>query len=199
MYQLVQYLVVMAVYSLTPRQRLLDALLAHLDEHGLRDTSLRGLASAVGTSHRMLSYHFGSRRRLLIDVTREVEHRQRTALADMQAEPDTTPTEVMWSMYHRVTHPALWPQERLFFELYARALQGDPETRALLEDAVEGWLAPLVELFERLGFRGADAVAEARLALSVSRGLLLDLLATGDRPAVDAAMARYMQRYDDRK
>lgn len=199
MYQLVQYLVLMVADSVTPRQRLLDALLAHLEEHGLKDTSLRGLASAMGTSHRMLSYHFGSRRGLLIDVTREVEHRQRTALADMQAEPDMSPTEVMWSMYHRVTDPALWPQERLFFELYARALQGDPETRALPEDAVEGWLAPLVELFERLGFRGADAAAEARLALSVSRGLLLDLLATGDRPAVDAAMARYMHRYDDRR
>ena len=32
----------------------------------------------------------------------------------------------------------------------------------------------------------------ARLAVAVSRGLLLDLLATGDRKAVDAAFDRYV-------
>ena len=36
------------------------------------------------------------------------------------------------------------------------------------------------------------ARAEARLGVAVVRGLLLDLLATGDREAVDAAMERYI-------
>jgi hypothetical protein len=34
--------------------------------------------------------------------------------------------------------------------------------------------------------------AEARLTLAVTRGLLLDLLATGDLAAVNAAMDRYI-------
>jgi hypothetical protein len=43
----------------------------------------------------------------------------------------------------------------------------------------------------------ADANAEARLAVDVTRGLLLDLLATGDRRAVNAAAERFFARYDE--
>jgi hypothetical protein len=37
-----------------------------------------------------------------------------------------------------------------------------------------------------------EARAEARLGVGVVRGLLLDLLTTGEREAVDAAMERYI-------
>ena len=40
--------------------------------------------------------------------------------------------------------------------------------------------------------RPSEARAEARLGVAVVRGLLLDLLATRDRAAVDAAMERYI-------
>ena len=36
------------------RERLLAAALEHVAEHGVGDLSLRGLAAALGTSHRML-------------------------------------------------------------------------------------------------------------------------------------------------
>ena len=51
--------------------RLLDAAIDHSGRNGIGDTSLRGIAEAVGTSHRMLIYHFGSREGLLAEVTRE--------------------------------------------------------------------------------------------------------------------------------
>jgi AcrR family transcriptional regulator len=179
----------------TPRQRLLDAVVAHLAEHGLGDTSLRGLAAAAGTSHRMLSYHFGSRARLLTEVSKAVEERQRAALATMLADPDASPIDVIRGMWRRIADPSLHPQERLFFELYARALQGGAEAEGFLPEVVEAWIAPSAELFARLGLSDADARAEARLALAVARGLLLDLLATGDRDAVDAAIERYVARF----
>jgi hypothetical protein len=40
-----------------------------------------------------------------------------------------------------------------------------------------------------------EARAEARLAIAVTRGLLLDLLATGDVDAVGAAMDRFTALY----
>jgi AcrR family transcriptional regulator len=177
------------------RQRLLEAVLEHLGEHGLRDTTLRGLASAVGSSHRMLSYHFGSRARLLTEVSRTVEERQRAWFASMLADERVAPLDLVRAMYERLADPALAPQERLFFELYARALQDGAEAEGFLPEAVEAWLAPATELFSRLGFSEAEARAEARLSLAVARGLLLDLLATGDRTAIDAAVDRYVARY----
>ncbi len=63
---------------------------------------------------------------------------------------------------------------------------------------MEAWIEPSSELFRRLGFGEDEARAEARLSLAVARGLLLDLLATGDRAAVDAAAEQYLRRYEPR-
>ena len=106
------------------RERLLAAAMEHVAEHGVGNLSLRGLAAALGTSHRMLSYHFGSREGLLIEVIRTVEAQQRAALAEMLLDTDAPPAETMRRMWRRVADPALWPNERLFFEIYTQALQG---------------------------------------------------------------------------
>jgi AcrR family transcriptional regulator len=176
----------------TARERLLAAAMEHVAEHGVGDLSLRGLAAALGTSHRMLSYHFGSREGLLIEVIRTVEARQRAALATLLLDEDASPAEVMRRAWQGVADPALWPNERLFFEIYTQALQGHPHAQPLLDGIVELWVAPLARILVAEGRTEAEARAEARLGVAVTRGLLLDLLATGDREAVDAAMERYI-------
>jgi AcrR family transcriptional regulator len=165
----------------------------HVAEHGVGDLSLRGLAAALGTSHRMLIYHFGSREGLLIEVIRAVEAQQRAALEQLLQDPEATPEETMRRMWRRLADPALWPNERLFFEIYAQALQGSAYALPLLDGIVDFWVEPLTALAVAQGRPEAEARAEARLGVAVTRGLLLDLLATGDRDAVDAAMERYIQ------
>ena len=49
----------------------------HFVADGLGDLSLRKIAAAIGTSHRMLLYHFGSKSGLLVEVVRAVEARTR--------------------------------------------------------------------------------------------------------------------------
>ena len=61
----------------SPRERLLESVIQHFAEHGLADQSLRHIAEAIGTSHRMLLYHFGSKDGLLLEVVRAVEARYR--------------------------------------------------------------------------------------------------------------------------
>ena len=173
------------------RERLLAAAIEHVSQHGVGEISLRGLAAALGTSHRMLIYHFGSREALLIEVIRTVEEQQRMALAQILEDADMAPAEIMRRMWARVADPALWPNERLFFEVYAQALQGSPHALPLLDGIVDAWVEPLAALVAP-GRPREEARAEARLGVAVVRGLLLDLLATGDREAVDAAMERYI-------
>jgi AcrR family transcriptional regulator len=175
------------------RERLLAAAMEHVAEHGVGNLSLRGLAAALGTSHRMLIYHFGSREGLLIEVIRAVEAQQRGALAQMLLDEEAPPAETMRRMWRRVADPALWPNERLFFEVYAQALQGGPHAEPLLDGIVDLWVEPLARLAVARGEDEARARAEARLGVAVTRGLLLDLLATRDRAAVDAAMERYIE------
>ncbi len=92
----------------------------------------------------------------------------------------------------QVADPSLWPNERLFFEVYAQALQGSAYALPLLDGIVDAWVEPLTKLAVAQGRDEAEARAEARLGVAVTRGLLLDLLATGDRKAVDEAMERYI-------
>lgn len=176
-----------------PRERLLTATVEYVAGQGVGDVSLRQLAAAIGTSHRMLIYHFGSKEALLVEVVRRVEQAQRDGLAELTASlgDGATPLDVMRGLWARVTDEAMAPYERLFFEVYGRALQGDPSFAPLLDGVVEAWLPQLAELNERAGFAPADAVAHARLQLAVTRGLLLDLLAIGDRDAVAAAADRF--------
>jgi AcrR family transcriptional regulator len=164
--------------------------------HGFSDLSLRELAAAIGTSHRMLIYHFGSREGLLVAVVRAVEAAQRAFLAELAADASLSPAQVMRTMWRRVADPSLWPNERLFFEIYAQALQHRPGTAGFLDDIVDSWVEPMAEYARQRGFDPDAARTDARLAVAVSRGLLLDLLATGDRAAADAAVERYLAQYE---
>ena len=183
------------------KQRLLDATIDYVARHGLGDLSLRQLAAAIGTSHRMLIYHFGSKDELLVEVVRAVEQRERDVLTGegtrAGAGADLSEGELLRRSWKRLSNPRFWAQERLFFELYGQALQDRGHTAALRDDIVESWLQPVAaELTRRRGLARADARAEARLLLAVVRGLLLDLLATGDRAGVNRAMERFIARYE---
>ncbi|MFD1149213.1 TetR/AcrR family transcriptional regulator [Saccharothrix hoggarensis] len=173
----------------SPRDRLLAAVVAHLGEHGLGDLSLRRLADAVGTSHRMLLYHFGSMEGLLVAVVRAVEAKQRALLASL---PVDDPAEAARAFWRVLTDPALRAHERLFFELYGQAAQGRPGTTALLDGIVSDWIEPVAAVERARGHPPDVAAARARLGLAVARGLLLDLVATDDVAGVDAAMEEFI-------
>jgi AcrR family transcriptional regulator len=172
------------------RDRLLAAAVSHALDTGIADLSLRQLAEAIGTSHRMLIYHFGSREGLLAAVTKAVEEQQRAALL----ESGTTTARDAWQSWQRLSDPGLWPQERLFFELYACALRGRPGTEGFLDGIVESWVAPVADALVKAGADERTARADARLSVAVVRGLLLDLLATGDRAGVGEAYERFLAR-----
>ena len=175
-----------------PRARLLDAAVGYAREHGLGDVSLRELAAAIGTSHRMLIYHFGSKEGLLAAVVQAVEAEQREFLAGLAADPAIGPVEAMRAMWRRIADPGLWPSERLFFEVYGRALQDRPGTEGFLDRITEDWVDLAAEYSVQLGAPRETARADARLSVAVGRGLLLDLLATGDRAQADRAFERFI-------
>jgi AcrR family transcriptional regulator len=178
-----------------PRERLLDGAIDYVAQHGLSDVSLRTLASALGTSHRMLIHHFGSKQRLWVEIVRTVEARQRELLADMLPDPEQPIADAMRAWWKHISDPALWPNERLFFEIYGQALQGRQHTVELLDGIVEDWLDPVTEINVSLGIPRRAARAHARLGVAVTRGLLLDLLATRDVAGVDDAMEAFIDVY----
>jgi AcrR family transcriptional regulator len=164
------------------RKELLRAVVETMAETGIGHRSLRDIATAAGTSHRMLLHHFGSREELLVAVVEEVEGRQVAGLSGL---PDD-PLQAAAAMWQGLRAPELRPFERLFFECYARAAQGEAPFTRLLPAAVRNWL----DAADRHTGGSADP-ALARLGLAITRGLLLDLVATDDEAGVDAAAAAF--------
>jgi AcrR family transcriptional regulator len=165
---------------------MLDRCVEYLQQSGFSARSLREIAAGVGTSHRMLIYHFGSRDGLLAAVVSRIEAEQRVLLAGL-LDLEGDPRRAGRRFWRHLCDPALAPAERLFFEIYAHALR-NPDWSARFGDAViTAWEGPLIALFRRQGFSRAQAARRARLSLAATRGLLLDVLLTGDKRAVDRA------------
>jgi AcrR family transcriptional regulator len=169
-----------------PRDRLILAAADLAGRGGISHLSLRRLADELGTSHRMLIYHFGSKDGLIAEVVSVVEAQQRAALDRLLADDDMPALQQVNRFWAEIVDNAtvFGP---LFFELTGQALQGRPHTVRLLDGMVNSWIEPLARLYERVGISPARAPVHARLGLAAARGLLLDLLVTGDREGVDAA------------
>jgi len=169
--------------DLRRRRELLEAVFEEFAAGGVGDRSLRELAAAVGTSHRMLLHYFGSREDLLVAIVEEAERRQMALVPDLPMNP-ADGFAAMWADLRR---PELRRVERLFFECYARAAQGEKPFTRMVPGAVDDWLGEVET--------NADAPydrAMARLGLAVTRGLLLDLVATNDEAGVDAAARAFV-------
>ena len=162
-----------------PRQRLLDKLVEEFARGGIGDRSLRDVAAAVGSSHRMLLHHFGSREELLIAVVEQAELRQMALVPELPMNP----AEGFAAIWAGLRRPELRHLERLFFECYSRAAQGEEPFTRIVPGAVDGWLREVEAATAGVAYNGAMA----RLGLAVTRGLLLDLVATEDEAGVDAA------------
>lgn len=178
-----------------PREILLEGAIDYVADNGITDLSLRRLAAALGTSHRMLIHHFGSKEGLWVAIVHEVERRQRAILADLVPGADVPVAEAMRGWWRHISDPSLWPNERLFFELYGQAIQGRPHTVQMLDGIIEDWLEPAAAINMAYGMPAEEARAHARLGIAVTRGLLLDLVATREVGAVDAAMDAFIEVY----
>jgi AcrR family transcriptional regulator len=157
------------------RAQLLDEAVDYAVEHGLADLTLRPLAEALGVMPNTLVHHFGSKEEMLSAILNGVRDRLRAMRAQMADEPGGDPLQGVWRW---TADPERLPFFRSFFEAYGLALRQPERFEPFLERVVSDWLG------------GSDAEA-ATLQLAVLRGLLLDLLTTGERERVEGALALF--------
>lgn len=164
------------------RQALLERVVDDVARHGIGDRSLRDIAASVATSHRMLLYHFGSRGGLVAAIVAEVERQQRDALARLATTASDAPSLIR-ALWRDVSAPERRSVVRLFFEAVAAS---EPSTA----DLTEAWLEDRGRIEQTLG-SAVDPVS-MRLGVAVIRGLLIDVLTTGDVTTATAALERYI-------
>lgn len=179
--------------ELSPRDQLLDRVVVAVARGGLADHSLRALAAASGTSHRMLLYHFGSRDGLIAAIVGRIEADQRSAMMRLATEA-TSPTDLIRRQWAELTDPSVLGFVTLFFEATALALHGRPGTEGFLDALTESWLGEAEPVAARVGV--AFDPVEVRLGVAVLRGLLLDAAASGDPAPATASLERFLSSWE---
>ncbi|MGH6646839.1 TetR/AcrR family transcriptional regulator [Aquabacterium sp.] len=180
--------------DLDEAQRLLDGAIAHVLQHGYQDVSLRAMAEQLGTSHRMLIYYFGSADGFWQALLARLRRTQIDKLAQKSLQKQMPSIEEVWA---DLTSPPRLPLFRLMFQIYGKAL-GEPDRhQVFLRQVVGQWLESLTQsLIAQHELPPAQARAQARLRLAVMRGLLLDLLTTGDLKGTTQALRLFARSVD---
>jgi AcrR family transcriptional regulator len=179
------------------RARLRERAIDYVMQHGFAAVSLRPMAKKLGTNARMLVYHFGSREALMREVVIGIREREDAVIREwfeQHQKRETPPSlaEFLRWYWQRMGAPEARPIALLIFELYALALRDPAAYPGVLPDPIAYWRG----LANRAGVRG-PADAEATLLLAATRGLLLDVTATGDRVRVSKALrllANFIER-----
>jgi AcrR family transcriptional regulator len=174
------------------RVQLLESAVDYVSKHGLADLSLRPLAAALGSSPSLLLYHFGSKEGLLVAIIRAGRARQHAAMrnVELSGKSERDAARLLWRSW---SGPAWRPMTRLFFEVYALALQTPSRFPGFLDEAVGDWVTALMD-----GDDSPRARSRATLMLAAFRGLLLDLCASNDKARVDAAAEAFFVMLDGR-
>jgi AcrR family transcriptional regulator len=159
------------------RSELLDRAVEYAIEHGLSDLTLRPLADRLGVMPNTLVHHFGSKEELLSAILNGVrEHLRAIVRTELKRDRGGDPLEAAWRWSSR---PERLKFFRSFFEAYGLALRQPERYAPFLQRVIGDWLI-------------TDDTPRATLELAVLRGLLLDLLATGERERVEQALGLFL-------
>jgi AcrR family transcriptional regulator len=167
---------------------LLEKSYAYALDHGLADLSLRPLATAIGSSPRVLLFLFGSKDGLLRALLARARADELAMLADLGPTRDGV-GPVVERVWDWLVQPRHRPLLTLWVEGYARSLiDPDGAWSGFAKATVEDWLAVLASAQPATLRRTRIGESQRTLALAVLRGAILDLLATGDAPRITATV-----------
>ncbi len=170
-----------------PPQPRRDALLAgaidYVAGHGLADLSLRPLAAALGTSARMLVFHFASKEGLLRALLAHAHERLQALLRELPPGPGA-PLQRFW---RHATGSEPMRLLRILYEAQILAAQNPPAYAHLRDGDPRAWVRLVAA---RLPAPFANATG-ATLVIAVFDGLMLERMATGDHRRTTRALDRF--------
>jgi AcrR family transcriptional regulator len=172
------------------RAELLDAVVDYAVEHGFAELSWRPVAAALGVSGTTLVHHFGSKERMIEAILGRLRERVFAATSEVPGEQPglAAAARAVWT---RTSDPRRGAEFRLFFAVYGHALQAPRQFEGFLNRVVADWMSALVDA-QGPDTDPAAAARTATLVIATIRGLLLDLLATGDRDRVQDAAESFL-------
>jgi AcrR family transcriptional regulator len=179
------------------REELLELAYGYVLEHGLTELSLRPLATAIGSSPRVLLFLFETKDKLVRALLRRAREEERALLKEVRSANAGGLQDVAVEIWRWLAAPEHQGLLVLWTESYARSLTSPGGTWAGFGAAtVNDWLDLLADV-QSSELRDSRAGETQRtLVLATLRGALLDLLATGDRERTTAAVHFALSRID---
>jgi AcrR family transcriptional regulator len=177
-------------YMSARRDELIRRSLDYFLENGVAGLSLRPLAAEIGTSARLLVYHFGSKEGLIAAVMGEVQARIQESFTRLARVPDSRPGKgVMHTFWAWTIRPENAVYLRLLFEVQVLAMQNPAKYARYLENTSSKWL----DLIEASLPPTREKRFIATLCAAVIDGLLLEFLSTGDDRRTTKALDMFDQ------
>jgi AcrR family transcriptional regulator len=156
----------------TRREELAEAAADYALEHGLIGLSLRPLAHALGTSDRMLLYHFDGKDDLVATILRTTNERSVMDLQTLPRSPGLRQTVL--DLWRQVSSGRQQRCLRLYVEAAALGLFGREPYASVVRETNAAWVSAVAAHFQRVGL-SRTAARQATLLLDAAfMGMLLD-------------------------
>jgi AcrR family transcriptional regulator len=172
---------------MTRQDELREAATDYVLEHGLIGLSLRPLAAAVGTSDRMLVYHFGSKDGLLVAVLESVTDRSNAVVRSLP--PARTVRAGVVRLWRAHLGGQLDRCQKVYVQAAASGLLGDEPFRSAVRRANAGWADALAAYLVACGAPGTRVARVVDLVDAGLTGLHLDLPVADDADDLERAVA----------
>lgn len=169
------------------RAALAEAATDYVLEHGLIGLSLRPMAAELGTSDRMLLYHFDSKDDLIATVLFTSNDRSVAVLRGLPPAPDVrTAVTDLWTA---ATSEPLDRCQRMYVEAAALGLLGREPYVSVVREANDRWVVALADHLVASGAAPDQARRAVHLLDAGHMGLQLDLPLAADEPETARTVA----------
>ena len=181
------------------KQDLLDQVVQYLAVHGMGDVSLRPLAKALGTSPNRLVHHFGSKEDLLVAaLARATELQEGVRERWLTRSPGLSQSDQLrrWWKWMNAS-PANLALVRLGLEAASLEATSTGLPGDVRAEQIGLWRSHIEQRLLQHGFSPQDASIEASLTKAMFTGLIIDLLATGEKRRLTTALEVALARLDE--
>jgi AcrR family transcriptional regulator len=180
------------------RLELLDQVVAYLAEHGLAGVSLRPMAKALGVSVNALVHHFGTKDELVVAaLERAADVQAQLEQLWLERQPGLREADLLRRWWRWINAaPANLAAVRLGIEAAAldATVSGLPGT--VRAEQIAPWRANIEQRFVAEGMDPEQAALEAPLVKAMFTGLVVDLLATGERRRLTQSLEAGVSRLE---
>ena len=169
------------------RDELLQDVVAYIREHGLADVSLREIARQLKLTAPALLHHFESKEKLLAEALEIIQQEALSVLTKAFAGNNSI-APALNALWEHQSDPERRQEQRAVLEIESMASKEPERFPRYHGNMQRPWVAAFLSALERSKCPENMRLTTATLIAASYRGLLSDLLATGERKRVTQAL-----------